>query len=86
MVRTAVIYQTCFFNLEFFIVDEDWSRLDGVFANSCDSDPVLIDELMAGVYDAEFTAKKVDLISRDLFIREIRKDPNMLVIECGELP
>lgn len=81
MPQTAVIWDDVFQGIQYFVVDEDWSRFDGIYINDDSADPKLAEELLAGVYVPSYERKRVDTIDLKEFVKRIRSNPEIIVIQ-----
>jgi len=79
--KSAIIWNE-FETISYFIVDEDWTRFQGVYINSLKNEK-LQKELGAKVYSEEgiFQPAKIDISD---FVVEIREGAKL--VECGFIP
>ena len=83
MSRTAVIHQRDKRGIFYFVVNEDWSKFDGVFMNS-GVDEDLEHDIAARMYNEE-GEPRVSFISLQQFVSKIPSNPTMNVIETGDV-
>lgn len=79
--KTVVIWDTIEDAIRFFVLNGDFTRLDGVYINQC-QDKELESELAAIVYDKDGN-EKIKMLGH-FPTNEIKKDT--AVIACGFLP
>lgn len=85
--KTAVIYNRIE-QLDYFIVNEDITHLQGVYVNSVGTDPNLEQELISLVYGDNPDETKGEVIHKLVTVQEIQQavHKGAALIECGFLP
>lgn len=80
LVKTIIIYDQIYDNVQFIVVDGDKSHLDGVYINS---EHELEDELYELLYVSEGTLKQVSLSAFPVDV--VKNTPEVHVIIAGFL-
>lgn len=81
--QTAVIWDECNGQLMWFLVDGDYSHLDGCYINDGDWSDADQDELSELAFDprtAEFKHKRNEVLN------DIPRDPSVAIIATGVFP
>lgn len=82
MIQTAVIFEDGFEGLQFYVINEDWTRFDGVYLSS-GLNKDLEQELGLALWTEDWTEKKHQPVLRETFCQAI-KDGAILIV-CGQV-